>query len=131
MESADNAINEVAACGERMNLLNFSALTTPEKAVLVRKEWEEGEQARLLIFDNAEEPEVVKSWRPVTGPCSVLITSRRRDWPLDMGMQAFPVETLPRANSLEMLQKARPKLAQNPEESIAANNLCDLLGDLP
>src|SRR5215471_8941820 len=131
MENADNAINEVAASGERLNLLNFSDLKTPEKAVLVRKEWEEGEQARLLIFDNAEDPEVVKSWRPVTGPCSVLITSRRQEWPLEMGLTPLPVETLPRANSLEMLQKARPKLAQNTEESKAANELCDLLGDLP
>ncbi|HEY6251073.1 MAG TPA: tetratricopeptide repeat protein, partial [Candidatus Angelobacter sp.] len=131
MENADNAINEVAACGERMNFPNFSDLKTPEQATLVRKEWEEGEQARLLIFDNAEDPAVVKSWRPVTGPCSVLVTSRRQDWPLEMGVATLPVETLPRANSLEMLQKARPKVEQSPAESKAANELCDLLGDLP
>src|SRR5215471_2481484 len=133
MEGADNAINEVAACGgpEGMDLPRFNELKTPEQAATVRKQWQEGEQARLLIFDNAEDPEVVKSWRPVTGSCSVLITSRRQDWPLDMGVQALPVETLPRPNSLEMLQKARPKVAQNAEESKAANNLCDLLGDLP
>src|SRR5262249_11109228 len=131
MENPDHAINEVAACGERMNLSNFNDLKTTEKAVLVRKEWEEGNQARLLVFDNAEDPQVVKSWRPVTGPCSVLVTSRRQDWPLDMGLTPLPVETLPRTNSLEMLQKARPKLAQSLQESKAANELCDLLGDLP
>lgn len=133
MENADNAINEVAACGgaEGMNLPHFSDLKTPDQAALVRKQWEEGDQARLLIFDNAEDPEVVKHWRPVTGLCSVLISSRRQDWPLDMGVRALPVETLPRTNSMEMLEKARPRLAEDLAEQKAANDLCDFLGDLP
>lgn len=132
MENADNAINEVASCGGPggMNLPNFNELKTPEQATAVRKQWEEGEQASLLIFDNAENPEVVKHWRPVTGHCSVLITSRRVDWPLEMGVQSLPIESLPRDKSLEMLEKARPKLATDRVERQAADELCKYLGDL-
>jgi tetratricopeptide (TPR) repeat protein len=133
MESADNGINEIAACGgpEGMNLPGFADLNTPEQATLVQKHWQEDPAARLLLFDNAEEPELVEKWRPKTGRCAVLITSRRNYWPVRMGIQPVPIETLPRPSSMELLRKSRPGLSHDAVESRAADELCKYLGDLP
>jgi tetratricopeptide (TPR) repeat protein len=133
MESADNAVNEVAACGgpEGMNLPSVSDMTTPEQATLAQKHWQEDPAARLLLFDNAEDPELVEKWRPKTGRCAVLITSRRSYWPARMGVQPVPIETLPRPSSIELLQKSRPRLTKDAAEGRAADELCKYLGDLP
>lgn len=133
MESVANTINEVAACGgpEGMGLPSFHNVKMSDQAACVLKQWQEREQPCLLIFDNAEDPELVKHWRPASGRCSVLITSRRPEWPLEMGILSLPIEILPRANSLEMLRKARPSLHEDPTEAQMANKLCEQLGDLP
>jgi len=133
MESADNAVNEIAACvgPEGMNLPSFAALTIREQAIHVQKHWQEGAAARLLIFDNAEDPALIQQWRPKTGRCALLITSRRDYWPAAMGVQPLAVTTLPRPNSLTLIEKSRPGLSHNPDESHAADQLCAYLGDLP
>jgi tetratricopeptide (TPR) repeat protein len=48
-----------------------------------------------------------------------------------MNVQPLPVETLPRPNSMQLLEKARPGLSQDDAERQAANDLCGHLGDLP
>jgi tetratricopeptide (TPR) repeat protein len=133
LEKAEDAVTEVASCGapQYMNLERFDDRSAPEQAALVHKLWEDGEAARLLIFDNAEEHDLVEKWRPKYGHCSVLITSRRDYWPLEMNVQSMPIETLPRPNSMELLEKARPGLLQDAVERQAANDLCEYLGDLP
>ncbi len=133
MEKAEDAVTEVASCGgpEGMNLEGFSNRTAPEQAALVHQLWEESEAACLLIFDNAEEPEVVEKWRPKYGRCSVLITSRRDYWPQEMNVQSVPIESLPRPKSMELLEKVRPTLLKDKVEHKATDDLCDYLGDLP
>jgi len=133
MEKAEDAVTEVASCGgpDGMNLEDFSSRTAPEQAALIRKLWEDGDFPRLLIFDNAEEPELVEKWRPKYGKCSVMITSRRDYWPMEMSVQPMPIETLPRPKSMELLEKARPALVKDKAERQAADDPCVYLVDLP
>jgi tetratricopeptide (TPR) repeat protein len=127
----------VAACGglQGMNLPGFEALSRPEQIARVRAEWRKP-IPRLLVLDNLEKVEVLRQWRPPSGGCRLLITSRRGDWPTWMGVQPLAVGTLPRDESLELL--CRPKLKPNQSaESCslyhdpAADQLCELLDDLP
>nr|NIP84074.1 hypothetical protein [Planctomycetales bacterium] len=78
----------VAACGglQGMNLPGFEALSRPEQIARVRAEWRKP-IPRLLVLDNVEEVEVLRQWRPPSGGCRLLITSRRGDWPTWMGVQ--------------------------------------------
>jgi tetratricopeptide (TPR) repeat protein len=134
MEKAEDAVTEVASCGgpQGMDMEGFSDRPVPEQAAfVVHKLWEEGPAARLLIFDNAEDPELVEQWRPKYGHCVVLITSRRDYWPRPMNVQSLPIETLPRPNSLELLAESRPTLLQDAAEGQAADELCEHFGDLP
>jgi tetratricopeptide (TPR) repeat protein len=134
MEKAEDAVTEVASCGgpQGMDIEGFSDRPVPEQAAfVVHKLWEEGPAARLLIFDNAEDPELVEQWRPKYGHCAVLITSRRDYWPRPMNVQSLPIETLPRPNSLELLAESRPGLLQDTANRQAADELCAHLGDLP
>jgi tetratricopeptide (TPR) repeat protein len=127
----------VAACGglQGMNLPGFEALSRPEQIARVRAEWRKP-IPRLLVLDNVEEVEVLRRWRPPSGGCRLLITSRRGEWPTWMGVQPLAVGTLPRPESLELL--CQPQLEPNQAaESCslyhdpAANAVCELLDDLP
>jgi tetratricopeptide (TPR) repeat protein len=132
MGEAENAQNEVALCGGPggMDLPGFNDLKLPEQAAKVHHLWEDG-AARLIVFDNAEDAEVVEEWRPKTGRCSLLITSRRCEWPPELGATPVPVETLPRGKSLELLAKARRGIAIDGAERATADRVCEQLGDLP
>jgi tetratricopeptide (TPR) repeat protein len=129
----EDPINEVARCGgpEGMDIAGWAEMKAPEQASRVQKAWEEGERAALLIFDNAEQPAAVDKWRPKSGHCSVLITSRRADWPPEMGVNPLGIETLPREKSLELLAEVRPLIAKDGKDREAADKICHLLGDLP
>ncbi|WIX85275.1 FxSxx-COOH system tetratricopeptide repeat protein [Amycolatopsis sp. DG1A-15b] len=78
----------------------------------------------LLVFDSAEDPEMVRSFFPVGGPGSILVTSRNPSW---TGI-ARPLEVTPfqRAESKGLLNRNRPELAD--EE---AGRIAEELGDLP
>jgi hypothetical protein len=91
----EDPINEVARCGgpEGLDLEKWSEMKAPDQAFRVQKFWEESNSASLLIFDNAEDPAAVEKWRPKHGLASVLITSRRDDWPPEMGVKALGIET--------------------------------------
>jgi len=129
----EDPINEVARCGgpEGMDIVGWNNMKAPEQASRVQKAWEESEHASLLIFDNAEDPAAVDKWRPKSGHCSVLITSRRSDWPPEMGVEPLGIETLPRNKSLELLAEVRPLISKPGKDREAAGKICDLLGDLP
>jgi tetratricopeptide (TPR) repeat protein len=127
----------VAACGglQGMNLPGFEALSRPEQIARVRAEWRKP-IPRLLVLDNVEDAEVLRQWRPPSGGCRLLITSRRGDWPTWMGVQPLAVGTLPRPESLELLCRPQLKPSQPAEtcplyHDPAADELCELLDDLP
>jgi len=126
----DAVQNEVADCSTVIDLEtypNFASLPLDEKVRLVRLAWQSA-LPRLLVFDNCENEQLLRRWRPHTGGCRVLITSLQRNWPSDLGMKILPLDCLCRDESLQLLCKYHDDLsADNPD----LNSIADELGDLP
>jgi hypothetical protein len=68
---------------------------------------------RLLVFDNCEEPELFDSWRPKSGGCRILLTTRAAKWDFSLGIRVHALEELPRPESAALLRKFRPDLSPN------------------
>ncbi len=121
---------EAAACGEGGGLdlpAGFSGLPLDDQVRLVRSAWA-SPLPRLLIFDNCEEEATLAEWRPPTGGCRVLVTSRRATWGKIMGVQTISLGVLSRAESIALLHKHRPDLA---EDDADLDAIAKELGDLP
>jgi len=119
---------EVAACGRSLGLhSSFEALTLEQQVRLVEEAWQ-NPIPRLLVFDNCEEEELLRRWRPSFGGARVLVTSRRAEWDLALGVKTVPLTTLPRPASIELLRLFRPDL---PETEPALEGIASDLGDLP
>src|SRR5262249_51645589 len=118
---------EVAACGAALDLPGLETLALDERAARVRQAWQSA-IPRLLVFDNCEDETLLDQWRPTSGGCRVLLTSRRAQWDPALGVIAYALDTLPRGESIALLRKFRPDLpAGDPDlDAIAAE-----LGDLP
>ena len=78
----------------------------------------------LLVYDNAEEPDVITPLLPPGGVGHVLITSRFRAW--GRVAEPLPLDVLPRLDSTALLLR---RTASQDEESATA--LAEFLGDLP
>ena len=83
-----------------------------------------GEQRWLLVFDNADETDVIGQFVP-SGGGHVLITSRNRAW-AEQGAQLLPVDVFTRDESVAHLQQRVSEMARPEAEQIAS-----ALGDLP
>ncbi|HKV07685.1 MAG TPA: tetratricopeptide repeat protein [Thermoanaerobaculia bacterium] len=119
---------EVADCGRSLNLLShFDALPLEQQVRLAEEAWRDP-LPRLLVFDNCEEEELLRRWRPPFGSARVLVTSRRPEWDPALGVKTVPLTTLPRPASIELLRLFRPDV---PETEPALNDIADELGDLP
>jgi len=119
---------EIAACGGvgAMELRpNFGELSLEDQIRLVMAAWQEP-IPRLLVFDNCEEPELLAQWRPPSGGCRILVTSRRADWEPALGVQALPLDVLQRDESLTLLREHCPDADDETLNAIAAE-----VGDLP
>src|SRR5204863_353889 len=103
---------EVAACGGVGYLdlhSDFGRLPLEDQVRLVEATWREP-LPRLLVFDNLEDEALLRAWRPTSGGCRVLATSRRSRWDRTLGVQALPLDVLARAESLALLRQHRPDL---------------------
>ncbi|MFE7168252.1 FxSxx-COOH system tetratricopeptide repeat protein [Streptomyces sp. NPDC057616] len=78
----------------------------------------------LLVFDNAENIDVVRRYFPTNGPGKIIVTSRNRDW--ERVATPLPVNVFERGESIQLLQKRSPDLSQED-----AGRLAEALGDLP
>lgn len=78
----------------------------------------------LLVFDNAESVEGVRSYFPTGGAGKILVTSRNPGWA--RAAQALEVDVFTREESKKFLTARNPEL---PAED--ADRLADALGDLP
>lgn len=78
----------------------------------------------LLVFDNAEDVEMVRSYFPSNGPGKIIVTSRNRAW--ERVATPLPVNVFERGESVELLQKRSPDLSAED-----AGRLAEALGDLP
>ncbi|MFN8480366.1 MAG: FxSxx-COOH system tetratricopeptide repeat protein [Kouleothrix sp.] len=126
---AAGIVAEIAACGASgiVQHPNWNELPVDEQVALVRQAWE-SPIPRLLIFDNCEDEELVRTWRPTTGGCRILITSRRDRWSNTLGIITQPLDVLSRAESIRLLHKHRPDLQHTTQ---ALDALAHELGDLP
>jgi len=121
--SADEIPLQVAACAEP----GLAGRPLEERVRRVKDAWLSA-VPRLLVFDNCEEEALLDAWRPPSGGCRVLVTSRRPHWSPTLGVTALPLDLLPRTDSIELLRRYRPDLAPDHPglDAIAAE-----LGDLP
>ena len=120
---ADEIPLQVAACAGP----DFDSLPLEQRVQRAKNAWQSA-VPRLLVFDNCEEEALLDVWRPPSGGCRVLVTSRRSTWTPTLGVAALPLDLLPRADSIEVLLRYRPDLtADDPGlDALAAE-----LGDLP
>ena len=119
---------EIANCGGAggMNLHpEFGARPLEDQVRLVQAAWQEP-VPRLLVFDNCEDPELLVRWRPTTGGCRVLVTSRRGDWDAVLGVQAVTLGVLSRSESLALLVNHCPDV-----DGALLDAIAEELGDLP
>ncbi|MEM1400180.1 MAG: tetratricopeptide repeat protein, partial [Pseudomonadota bacterium] len=71
---------------------------------------------------------LLAEWRPSTGGCRVLVTSRRQDWSVTLGVKGLPLGLLSPIESIELLRKHRPELAH---DDPALTGIAETLGYLP
>ena len=126
-----NIPTEIAQCGGEGHLQlrpDFHTLPLAEQVAAVQRAWAE-ELPRLLVFDNVDTDEaeaLVAQYRPRTGGCRVLITSRRGVWDTALGITALSLGVLPRPESVALLRQFRADLGDADAEALAGE-----LGDLP
>ncbi|MCL4871435.1 MAG: tetratricopeptide repeat protein, partial [Anaerolineae bacterium] len=126
MSDEANVPAELAQCGYAMQLgEGYDRLTLEEQVRRVQRSWQE-RIPRLLLFDNCEEEGLLAQWRPKTGGCRVLVTSRRAAWDVSLGVALLPLDTLTPPQSRALLQKLAPHLNDGEAEAIAGE-----LGHLP
>jgi tetratricopeptide (TPR) repeat protein len=127
-DNAEAVPAEIAACGDvgALDLRpDFGSRPLDERVKLVQAAWQTP-VPRLLVFDNCEDPALLAKWRPSSGGCRVLVTSRRGDWEVALGVQSLALGVLARPESLSLLQKHTPDADKTVLDAIAEE-----LGDLP
>ncbi|SNQ51897.1 conserved hypothetical protein [Frankia canadensis] len=115
----------LAALAPRLGLTEGGPLRTEDAVALVLDALRRGDPYRrwLLVFDNAESPELIRSLIP-HGPGHVLVTSRDRSW---LGqVDAIEVNVFDRAESVQFLSRRVPGITASD-----AIELAGALGDLP
>jgi hypothetical protein len=121
---------EVAGCGGAggMDLgADFRHLPVKDQVREVMSAWQSA-LPRLLVFDNCEEEDLLDQWRPPTGGCQVVLTSRREQWDPSLGVKVRPLDVLSREESIALLGKHRPDL---PQDDVDLKDIANELGDLP
>src|SRR5256885_11459497 len=105
----------------------IESLPLEERVKRVQRAWRSA-LPRLIVFDNCQEEALLEAWRPTSGGCRVLVTSRRSHWSPTLGVAALPLGLLPRPDSIELLCRYRPDRA--PADS-GLDAIAHELGDLP
>ncbi len=119
---------QIASCGslEGMALQpDFDNLPLTQQIKLVQRAWREPVN-RLLIFDDCHEETLLAQWRPPTGGCRLIITSRRGRWDPALGVAQLALKVFSREESIALLHQFRPDLPPD-----MANAIAHELGDLP
>ncbi|HXM56740.1 MAG TPA: tetratricopeptide repeat protein [Candidatus Dormibacteraeota bacterium] len=121
--SADEIPLQVAACAGP----DFETRSLEERVQRVKDAWQSA-IPRLLVFDNCEEEALLESWRPPSGGCRVLVTSRRSHWSPTLGVTNLPLGMFPRPDSVALLRRYRP---DQPTDEPGLDAIAHELGDLP
>jgi tetratricopeptide (TPR) repeat protein len=128
-ESEESARTDLAQMALLLNE-SWQTLTIDEQITMVLNDpdgWT-ADIPRLLVFDNLEDPKLLKKYKPARGGCRLLLTSRRGDWERVgiTGLSTLPLGVLDRAESVALIQKLAPHVNDSGAETIAQE-----LGDLP
>jgi DNA-binding SARP family transcriptional activator/Tfp pilus assembly protein PilF len=118
---AENVMDEVAAVGSERGLGLFAdaeKLSLDDQVGRVQRAWQEP-IPRLLIFDNCEDEALFAKWRPVTGGCRILVTSRLANWERGLQVAELSLEPLDVSESARLLQTLQPNLAEEDASNIA------------
>lgn len=115
----------LAALAPRLGLTGIPVARIEDALAAVLEQLRRGEPFRnwLLVFDNADDPSVLKPLMPF-GTGHIIVTSRNHRW-ADIG-SPIEVDVFERAESLEFLDRRVPYLAVEDR-----NKLAEDLGDLP
>jgi tetratricopeptide (TPR) repeat protein len=121
---------EISACGGAGHLAlreDYSNRSLGDQVRLVLGAWL-SELPRLLVFDNCEDEDLIWQWRPPSGGCRILVTSRRTQWSTTLGVQSLSLGVLTPSESIALLRKFRPDLSEdNPD----LGGIAETLGHLP
>lgn len=121
---------EIGACGAAMDLPGFPQDDLPAQVKMTLDAWRKA-PPRLIILDDAETPDVVHAVLAVLAGMRVLVTSRwleGGDW-AGIGVTPHHLETLSRAESITLLRKLAPHLADVAAPDL--DTLAQRLGDFP
>lgn len=121
---------EVAACGGAGHLAleaPFVTLPLAEQVDMVMRAFRDP-TPRLLIFDNCEDETLLAQWRPASGGCRILVTSRRCNWDATLGVQLLKLRPFERGESIALLQHY---LSQGGVDFRLLEQIAATLGDLP
>ena len=97
------------------------------QVTLTLREWQK-QPLRLLVFDNLEEPKILSEWLPKLNGLRILVTARRSQWSVDLGVDVHLLDTLPRPDSLALLRKLAPRLKGTSDADL---DMLAEMGDLP
>jgi tetratricopeptide (TPR) repeat protein len=112
---------EIAACswpGEE-------GLELQTQIRLVLSTWQSA-LPRLLVLDNCEDAELLAKWRPPTGSCRILVTSRKSKWDQALSVDLLPLGVLDRNESVSLLKQLLKSISTD-----EAGKIAEELGDLP
>ena len=126
----EDLAGQVARCGGAGGLAlreDFDKLNQPQQVALVQANWSSA-LPRLLIFDHCEDQGVLERWRPTSGGARVLMTSLKTNWAHSLNVQVSPLGPLTPGESVALLRKHRPELAEDDRELAA---IAETLGYLP
>src|SRR5262249_39071195 len=92
MDRADGVADQVAECAGRggLDLAEYDPGLAEQNRQRVQAAWQEP-TLRLLVFDNCEDADLLRTWRPKVGGCRVLVTSRKGDWSDRLGVAMRPL----------------------------------------
>jgi tetratricopeptide (TPR) repeat protein len=108
----------------RLGLPVEHSVDTAVPAILDRLRVSAGDLRWLLVFDNADRPEDVRTFLPRGGNGHIIVTSRNPQWAAVA--RPLAVEVFQRAESCELLQRRNPDLTYKDADRVAT-----VLGDLP
>jgi WD40 repeat protein len=106
----------------------------PDELIRISFDYLRSDPDTLLVVDNLNEPAllnqpVADTLTPISLPCRLLFTTRRRDL---RGLRSIAVDMLTEADALKLLLRSRPAILENSHsEHPVAVKLCATLGGLP
>jgi hypothetical protein len=86
MEQPETIENQLALCAGPggLDVSDYDDLNPDQRRELVKAAWAQATPRRLVVFDNLEDPRILKQYRPFVGSSCLLITSRRDEWPAQL-----------------------------------------------